>query len=77
MVELSWKPRATVFKNFLSAEECELLIALVRLAPPTSQGRRAPLLQHALAACQEALPSLRARPRSGQSPTRGMSPCRS
>ncbi len=39
MVELSWKPRATVFKNFLSAEECELLIALARnLAPPTSKG---------------------------------------
>lgn len=28
MVELSWEPRATVFKNFLTPEECDTLIAL-------------------------------------------------
>ena len=30
MVELSWRPRATLFKSFLTPEECESLIALVR-----------------------------------------------
>ena len=31
MLELSRKPRATFFKSFLTPEECEALIALVRL----------------------------------------------
>ncbi|KAK9838186.1 hypothetical protein WJX81_007420 [Elliptochloris bilobata] len=30
MVELSWRPRATIFKNFLTPQECDMLIALSR-----------------------------------------------
>ena len=30
MLELSWKPRSTFLKGFLTPEECEALIALVR-----------------------------------------------
>lgn len=30
MLELSWKPRSTFLKGFLTPEECETLIALVR-----------------------------------------------
>ena len=33
MLELSWKPRSTFLKGFLTPEECEALIALARPSP--------------------------------------------